>query len=160
MLDNTTWAFVGLLLFFGVLAYYGVFGTVGRLLDKRGAEVTAELEAAQLLRREAEALLAEYQQKRATAEKDAAEIIAHAEAEAKRMTADAEVALKELIEHRTRTVEAKIAHAEAAAVAEVRGVAIDMAIAASKRLLAEKVQGEVAADLISKGVDEVKARFS
>ena len=49
---------------------------------------------------------------------------------------------------------------EAAAVAEVRAVAIDLAIAASKRLLAEKVQGEVAADLISKGVDEVKARFS
>lgn len=160
MLDNTTWAFVGLVLFFVVLAYYGVFGKVGRMLDKRAEQVTAELDAAQLLRREAEALLAEYQQKRAAAEKDAAEIIAHAEAEAKRMTADAEVALKELIEHRTRTVEVKIAHAEAAAVAEVRAVAVDMAIAASKRLLKEKVQGEVAADLISKGVDEVKARFS
>lgn len=160
MLDNTTWAFVGLVLFFVVLAYYGVFGKVGRMLDKRAEQVTAELDAAQLLRREAEALLAEYQQKRAAAEKDAAEIIAHAEAEAKRMTADAEVALKELIEHRTRTVEVKIAHAEAAAVAEVRAVAVDMAIAASRRLLAEKVQGEVAADLISKGVDEVKARFS
>ncbi|WP_026789495.1 ATP F0F1 synthase subunit B [Pleomorphomonas oryzae] len=160
MLDNTTWAFVGLILFFVVLGYYGVFGKVGRMLDKRGEEVTAELDAAKLLRREAEALLAEYQQKRIAAEKDAAEIIAHAEAEAKRMTADAEVALKELIEHRTRTVEAKIAHAEAAAVAEVRAVAVDMAIAASRRLLKEKVQGEVAADLISKGVDEVKARFS
>jgi len=160
MLDNTTWAFVGLILFFVVLAYYGVFGTVGRMLDKRADEVTAELDAAQCLRREAEALLAEYQQKRVAAEKDAAEIIAHAEAEAKRMTADAEVALKELIEHRTRTVEVKIAHAEAAAVAEVRAVAIDMAIAASKRLLTEKVQGEVASELISKGVDEVKARFS
>jgi F-type H+-transporting ATPase subunit b len=160
MFDNTTWAFVGLVLFFGVLAYYGVFSKVGRMLDKRGEAVTAELDAAQRLRREAEALLAEYQQKRIAAENDAAEIIAHAEAEAKRMTADAEVALKELIEHRTRTVEAKIAHAEAAAVAEVRAVAIDMAIAASKRLLKEKVQGEVAADIISKGVDEVKARFS
>jgi F-type H+-transporting ATPase subunit b len=160
MLDNTTWAFVGLILFFIVLAYYGVFGTVGRMLDKRADEVTAELDAAQRLRREAEALLAEYQQKRVAAEKDAAEIIAHAEAEAKRMTADAEVALKELIEHRTRTVEVKIAHAEAAAVAEVRAVAIDMAIAASKRLLTDKVQGEVASELISKGVDEVKARFS
>ncbi len=159
MLDNTSWAFVGLVLFFAVLAYYGVFGMVGRMLDKRAEAVNAELGEAQRLRKEAEALLAEYQQKRVAAERDAAEIIAHAEAEAKRMTADAEVALKELIEHRTRTVETKIAHAEAAAVAEVRAVAIDMAIAASKRLLAEKVQGEVAADLISKGVDEVKARF-
>ncbi|MCM5552650.1 ATP F0F1 synthase subunit B [Pleomorphomonas sp. NRK KF1] len=159
MFDNTTWAFVGLVLFFAVLGYYGVFGMVTRMLDKRAEEVTAELDAAQQLRREAEALLAEYQQKRIVAEQDAAEIIAHAEAEAKRMTADAEVALKELIEQRTRTVEAKIAHAEAAAVAEVRAVAIDMAIAASKHLLAEKVQGKVAADLISNGVDEVKARF-
>ena len=159
MLDNTTWAFVGLILFFGVLAYYGVFGLVGRMLDKRAAAVTAELGEAQRLRNEAEALLAEYQQKRVAAERDAAEIIAHAEAEAKRMTADAEVALKELIEHRTRTVEQKIAHAEATAVSEVRAVAIDMAIAASRKLLAEKAQGEVAAELISKGIDEVKAHF-
>ncbi|MCM5558717.1 ATP F0F1 synthase subunit B [Pleomorphomonas sp. JP5] len=159
MFDNTTWAFVGLILFCAVLGYYGVFGMVNRMLDKRAGEVTAELDAAQQLRREAEALLAEYQQKRVAAEQDAAEIIAHAEAEAKRMTADAEVALKELIEQRTRTVEAKIAHAEAAAVAEVRSVAIDMAMAASKHLLAEKVQGKVASDLISSGVEEVKARF-
>jgi F-type H+-transporting ATPase subunit b len=159
MFDNTTWAFVGLVLFFGVLAYYGVFGVVGRMLDKRAEAVNAELGEAQRLRKEAEALLAEYQQKRIVAEQDAAEIIAHAEAEAKRMAADAEVALKELIEHRTRTVEAKIAHAEAAAVAEVRAVAIDMAIAASKHLMTEKVQGQVATDLITKGVDEVKARF-
>ena len=159
MFDNTTWAFVGLVLFFAVLAYYGVFGMVGRMLDKRAEEVTAELNAAQRLRKEAEALLAEYQHKRVLAEQDAAEIIAHAEAEAKRMTADAEVALKELIEQRTRTVEAKIAHAEAAAVAEVRAVAIDMAIAASRKLLSEKAQGEVAAELISKGIDDVKAHF-
>ncbi|MBS1180350.1 MAG: atpF [Proteobacteria bacterium] len=159
MFDNTTWAFVGLVLFFAVLAYYGVFGMVGRMLDKRAEAVNAELGEAQRLRKEAEALLAEYQQKRIVAEQDAAEIIAHAEAEAKRMTADAEVALKELIEHRTRTVEAKIAHAEAAAVAEVRAVAIDMAIAASKHLMTDRVQGQVATDLITKGVDEVKARF-
>ncbi len=159
MLDNTTWAFVGLILFFGVLAYYGVFARIGRLLDQRALAVTAELGEAQRLRNEAEALLAEYQQKRVIAERDAAEIIAHAEAEAKRMTADAEVALKELIEHRTRTVEQKIAHAEAAAVTEVRAVAIDMAIAASRKLLSEKAQGEVAAELISKGIDDVKAHF-
>jgi len=159
MLDNTTWAFVGLILFFVVLGYFGIFGLVGKMLDKRAEAVTAELGEAQRLRKEAEALLAEYQQKRVAAEKDAAEIIAHAEAEAKRMTADAEIALKELIEHRTRTVELKIAHAEAAAVAEVKAVAIDMAIAASKRLLEEKVQGELASELVSKGVAEVKERF-
>lgn len=160
MLDNTTWAFVGLVLFLIVIGYFGVYGMVGKLLDKRAEAVNAELGEAQRLRKEAEALLAEYQQKRVAAEKDAAEIIAHAEAEAKRMTADAEVALKELIEHRTRTVELKIAHAEAAAVAEVKAVAIDMAIAASKRLLEEKVKGDLAADLVAKGVAEVKERFS
>lgn len=160
MLDNTTWAFVGLVLFLIVIGYFGVYGMVGKMLDKRAEAVNAELGEAQRLRKEAEALLAEYQQKRVAAEKDAAEIIAHAEAEAKRMTADAEVALKELIEHRTRTVELKIAHAEAAAVAEVKAVAIDMAIAASKRLLEEKVKGDLAADLVAKGVAEVKERFS
>ncbi len=52
----------------------------------------------------------------------------------------------------------KIAHAEAAAVAEVKAVAIDWP-SRLPSLLKEKVQGDLASELVSKGVVEVKERF-
>lgn len=160
MFDNTTWAFVGLVIFLAIVGYLGVFGMVGRALDKRGRDVAGELEQARRLREEAEALLAEYKAKQAEAEKEAAEIIATAEAEAARIAADADAQLDELIARRTAAVEAKIALAEQTAVAEVRARAVDVAIAAAAGILRDKVTDEVAADLIAKGIAETKAKLN
>ncbi|WP_237155071.1 F0F1 ATP synthase subunit B family protein [Oryzibacter oryziterrae] len=160
MFDNTTWAFVGLVLFLALLGYLGVFGMMLKALDKRGERVADELAEAKKLREEAQALLVEYQAKRAAAEKDAAEIIASAQHEAERLTEDAKIALAELIERRTKSVEAKIAQAEAAAISEVRTIAVDVAVAAAGQLMTQKVQGDLAADLVAKGIGEVKSRLN
>lgn len=160
MFDNSLWAFVGLLLFIGVLFYYGVPGMLLGALDKRADGISAALAEARKLREEAQALLAEYSAKRAAAEKEAADIVAGAKAEADRIAADAEVAIKDMIDRRTRAVETKIAQAETAAVAEVRAIAADVAIRAATRILEQKVQGDVAAQLVSRGIADVKARLN
>jgi F-type H+-transporting ATPase subunit b len=160
MLDNTTWAFVGLVLFLALVAYLGVFRTLGKFLDKRGEAVTDELTQARKLREDAEALLVEYQAKRLDAERAAAEIVAAAEIEATRMTAEARIAVEELIARKTQAVETRIALAETAAVAEVKARAVDIAVAAATDILRRKVKDEVAADLIAKGIAEAKARLN
>jgi len=160
MFSNTVWAFVGLVIFLGVIGYVGGFGTLLKALDKRSQAIADELATAHKLREEAKALLAEYELKRKAAEKHAADIIASAKAEADRMTADAHSALAEMIERRTKAVEVKIAQAETAALAEVRSVAADVSIAAATRILGDKVQGDFAAGLLSKSIDEVKARLN
>lgn len=160
MFDNTTWAFAGLVIFMAILGYLGVFGYFGKALDKRARDVAGELEQAKTLREEAEALLAEYRQKQTEAEQQAAEIIAGAEAEAARITAAAESSIEDLIERRTAAVDAKIALAEESAIADVRGRAVDVAIAAAATILRDKVTDEVAAELIAKGVAEAKARLN
>lgn len=160
MLDNTTWAFVGLVLFLAILAYYGVFGLFARFLDKRGEVVSDEIAQARRLREEAEALLAEYQAKRSDAEQEAAAIIASAEAEAGRIAAEAKVALEEMIARKTQSVETRIALAETNAVAEVRAKAVDLAIAAATDILRHRVKDDVAADLIAKGIADAKARLN
>lgn len=160
MFDATIWAFVGLVLFLILLGSLGVFGTVGRMLDKRGAAIANELEEAKRLRLEAQALLSEYQGKRAAAEAEAAEIVENAKDEAARLTADAEVSLKDMIERRTRSVETKIAQAEAQALAEVKSIAAEVAVAAATRLLGDKVTGPVAAGIMSRSIDDVKTRLN
>lgn len=160
MFDATIWAFVGLVLFLILIGSLGVFGKVGAMLDKRGADIANELEEARRLRVEAQALLAEYQAKRTAAEAEAAEIVENAKAEAQRLTADAQVSLKEMIERRTKAVETKISQAETQALAEVKAVAAEVAIAAATRLLGQKVTGTVASDILSKSINDVKARLN
>jgi F-type H+-transporting ATPase subunit b len=160
MLTNTTWAFIGLVLFLALIAYFGVFQLFGKFLDKRGEAVSDELAQAKKLREEAEALLVEYQAKRADAKQEAAAIIAAAEQEAVRLTAEAKTALDDLITRKTQSVEARIALAETNAVAEVRARAVDLAVAAATDILKRKVKDEIAAELIAKGIAEAKTRLN
>ena len=160
MLDNTWWTFIGLVLFLALLGYLGVFGRITGILDARARRISHELEEARRLREEAQALLAEYQKKRLAAEREAAEIIESAKGEAVRMTEEAEISLREMIERRTRATETKIAQAETHAIAEVKAMAAEVAVRAATQILQAKVQGPVADDLVSRSIADVRARLS
>jgi F-type H+-transporting ATPase subunit b len=160
MLDNTWWAFIGLVLFLALLGYLGVFRKLTGFLDGRAARIARELEEAKRLREEAQALLAEYQKKRLAAEKEAADIVETAKAEAVRMAEEAEESLKELIARRTKSTETKIAQAETQALAEVKSLAADVAVRAATTILQTKVSGKVAGDLVAKSIADVKARLN
>ncbi len=160
MLDNTWWTFIGLVLFLALLGYLGVFGKLTGLLDDRAARISRELEEARRLREEAQALLAEYQKKRLAAEREAADIVENAKAEAARLAAEAEESLKEMIDRRTRATETKIGQAEQQAVAEVKSLAADVAIRAATRILETKVTGDVAANLLERSIADVKGRMN
>lgn len=134
-MDNSFWATVGLVLFLGLMVYFGLPRVIGTMLDKRIKQISDELDAAKTLREEAAALLVEYEQKRIAAEGEAEAIIAAAKQEAERLTADAQTALAEMVTRRTKAVEDKIAQAEAQAIAEVRSRSADVAIEAARSVL-------------------------
>ena len=67
--------------------------TILDTLDKRSARIKSELDEARQLRDEAKALLAEYQNKKGEAEREADAIIAGAKADAERMAAEADAKL-------------------------------------------------------------------
>jgi len=134
-MDNSFWATVGLVLFLGLMVYFGLPRVIGTMLDKRIKQIADELDAAKTLREEAAALLVEYEQKRIAAEGEAEAIIAAAKQEAERLTADAQTALADMVTRRTKAVEDKIAQAEAQAIAEVRSRSADVAIEAARSVL-------------------------
>ena len=117
------WVVVALVIFFGVLIYFGVHNVLASTLDKRSARIRSELEEAARLKEEAKALLAEYKQKTANAEKEAAAIIESAKEDAERLAAEAHAKLEDFVGRRTQMAETKIAQAEAQAIADVRSVA-------------------------------------
>jgi F-type H+-transporting ATPase subunit b len=162
-LDATTaasvWATIGLVIFLGIMIYFGVPKLIAKLLDDRIKKIEDELTQAEALRAEAKALLAEYEAKRENAEKEAEDIVASAREEAFRLTAEAKASLEALVVRRTKAVEEKIAQAEAQAVAEVRSRSADIAVEAARVLLQQQM-AEKGDALVNQAIQDVAARLN
>lgn len=153
------WVFVAFVIFAAILFRMGVHRTVLASVDARTTRIRGELDQARSLREEAARLLAEYQARRADAEKEAAGIVDAARAEAERLSADAKIKAEEFVARRTQMAEEKIKLAESQAVADVRAAAADAAAAAAEIVLAAKVTGRTADDLLDSGIAQLKSRF-
>ncbi|WP_375449745.1 ATP F0F1 synthase subunit B [uncultured Devosia sp.] len=158
-MDNSFYAFVALVIFLGMMAYFGIPRIVGKMLDGQINKIAEDLAEAKKLREEAAALLVEYEQKRVAAESEAEGIIAAAKEEASRLTAEAQVSLADLVARRTRSVEDKIAQAEAQALGEVRARSADVAIEAARLVLTDEMNRKGAA-VVDKAIADVGSRLN
>jgi F-type H+-transporting ATPase subunit b len=154
------WVAVAFVILMGVFAYFGIHRTVLTTLDHRSARIKAELDDARRLKDEAAKLLAEYKARRATAEREAQDIIASAKAEAERIASEAKTKMEDFVARRTKTAESKIALAEAQALADVRAAAANAAVTAASTILSQTVRGPVAEDLLAKGITEVREKLN
>lgn len=158
--DPAFWAFVGLVLFFVVIAYFKVPSAIAGALDKRAEGVRTELEQARRLREEAQSLLAEYQRKAREATSEAEEIVEQAKREAEAIGEEAKKRMEDYVASRTRMAEQKIAQAEHQALQEVRALSADIAIAASEKILSAKVKAGASAGLIAKAIDDLRGKLN
>jgi len=158
--DPETWVAIAFVIFLGVLAYLGVHKMIMKSLDDRAERIKAELDEARRLKDEAAELLAEYQRKRQAAEAEAQDIIEGAKAEADRLATEAKGRIEDFVARRTALAETKIAQAEAQATADVRSAAADAAIAAAEKILSTEAKGKLAAELIAKGIEDVRKKLN
>ena len=128
-------------------------------LDARAARIKEEIEEAKRLRAEAEATLAEYQRKQRDALAEAQTIVTRAKEDAERIGREAEAELDAALKRREASTLDKIAQAEAKALAEVRNVAVDVAIETTKLLLVESLDKKRASKLIDQAIEELPKRL-
>jgi len=158
--EPETWVAVAFVVLMVVFAWLGIHRTVLTALDHRAQRIKAELDDARRLKDDAAKLLADYQSRRASAEREAEEIVTNAKAEAERIAAEAKTRMEDFVARRTKTAENKIALAEAQALADVRAAAAEAAVTAASTVLSQSVKGSVADDLLAKGIAEVKAKLN
>lgn len=157
--DPTFWVLVAFVLFFALIFWLKVPGKVLGQLDERAARIKKDLDEAEKLHQDAQHLFAEYQRKQRNALKEAEEIVAAAEAEAKALLKETEADLKASLERRRKQAEDKIAQAEKQAVQEVRDTAVEIAVAAAGAVLSQSLQGAAAAAQIDRAIGDVKAKL-
>ena len=158
--DPETWVAIAFVILMAGFGYLGIHRTVLTALDNRTARIKAELDDARRLKDEAAKVLGDYKARRASAEREAAAIVAGARAEAERIAADAKAKMEDFVARRTRAAGSKIALAEAQAVADVRAAAAEAAVNAATRILSGTVKGDIADNLLSKGIAEVRQKLN
>jgi len=158
--DPETWVAIAFVILMVLFGYLGVFKKAMTALDHRAERIKAELDDATRLKQEAAKVLADYKARSATAEREAADIIANAKAEAERIATEAKAKMEDFVARRTKTAESKIALAEAQAVADVRAAAAEAAVQAASTILSQSVKGQVADDLLAKGITEVRQKLN
>ena len=154
------WVAVGFVAFVGVLIYKKVPGMVAAMLDKRSAEIKAKLDEARQLRDEARELLNEYERKLRDAQKEAADIVAQAESDAKVLAREAREAMETALARRAKLAEEKIAQAEATALREVRQAAVEVAAKAAERLIAQSVDASKDAALVDRAIKGLHGKLN
>lgn len=153
------WQTLATLALIYLLYHYKVFHRIGAGLDKRAERIAAELDEAKRLRADAEALLREYEVKRARADDEAQAIVTAACEEAERITREAAEKLEAFIARRTKAAEDKIAAAEQQAMIEVRDAAIASAVAASATVLRQQASGAGGERFLRDGLAQIRGRL-
>ncbi|MET1027012.1 MAG: F0F1 ATP synthase subunit B [Dongiaceae bacterium] len=156
--DPHFWVEIGLAVFL-VFAGPKVWRGLTSFLDQRSMKIKADLDEAQKLKDEAQALLAEYQRKQRDALREAEDIITSAKAQAQREIVEAQARLDASLTRRETAALEKIAQAEAQALTEVRREAVDVASAATIRLLGGVLDDGKASALIDQSIAELNRKL-
>jgi F-type H+-transporting ATPase subunit b len=157
--DAEFWTGLALLVFFGLMLALGVHKAAAKALDSKAAKIQAELDEAKTLREEAQGLLASLKAQREQTEKLAAEMLANAKAEAKRLETDAKAKLEEQIKRRQELAERRISNAEAQASAEVKAAAAELAAQMAEGVLAQRLEGAKSDPLVDAALGQLAEKL-
>ena len=157
--DESAWVALGFVIFVAII-WRKVGSALATLLDNRTQKIRGELSEAENLRIEAEAELKKFKTLQDEAIKDAKQIVADAKLAADRIRETAVEKAEESIKRREAQAKAKIAAAEAAVINELRTKATDLAISASKEVLAAELDAELGASMIDDSLTQIAATKS
>jgi F-type H+-transporting ATPase subunit b len=148
------WVAVAFVIFVGLIVWKGLTPILAAL-DARAVRIRQQIEEARSLRAEAERALGEANRKVREATRETEGILAQARAEAERLKRQSAENLEATLKRREQNALDKIAQAETRAVDEVRAQAVEVAVAATARLLSEQMDGTRGDKLVEDAIAEV-----
>ena len=158
--DPAFWVAVAFVGFLAVLVYFKVPPLIAKQLDARADKIREELEEAKKLREDAQSLFADYQRRQHDALQTAEEIVARAKEDAEILRKESIQELEATLARRQELAEIKIRQAEEKAIAEVQGIAVDVAIAAAAKLMQDGLKGDKADTLIDQSISGLEQQLN
>mgnify|MGYP002637529126 CR=1 FL=1 len=156
--DTTFFVAVAFVLFF-VLFGKKLFASMTASLDERAQKIQDQIEEATRLREAAQDLLASYEKKQHEALKEAENIVRAAKDEAERLSLEAAGQLEATLNRAEQLAKDRIAQAEVQAITDVRTMAINVAMEATKRILTDEVSAAKADALIDTAIKNMEGKL-
>lgn len=150
---------LAVVIFLGIVAYFGVHKMIGGALDSRAERIRNELDEVRRLREEAQATFAQFERKQREVDSQAQEIVDRAKKDAEQAGEKAKADLEASIERRLRQAEEQIGMAEAKALREVRNRAVEVAVAAAGEVIARNMPEEKADALVEDSIKQLGDRL-
>jgi len=159
MFNEAFWVGLSFVIFMALFVKF--FGRmILRMLDKRAANIQDNLDEALRLKEEAQALLSSFQRQQKEIEKEAQEIVVHAEEEASHIINQAEKNLDENLNKRIEIAMSKISGYEASILQEIRSNAVDSVINTVHTLITKHMSPEMADMLVEQAMQEANKKLN
>lgn len=152
--NTTLWVAFSFLIFVAIAVKFAGKAVIGGL-DKKIAEIKAEIETAQRLKQEAQAMLADFQNKQRDAEKNALDIIEQAKASALAVQKQAEYELNETMERREAQLADRLQRIEEKAIADIQNHAADLAMKATREIVEKTLDEKAGSKLVDQTISSV-----
>ena len=152
------WVAVSFVIFV-IAIYRPIRNALVKALDARAERIRSEIDEAARLHEEAKTLLASYERKQREAAKEAAEIVTQAKKETESLRRRLGTELEASLSRREKMGLDRISQAQQEAVQQVRGAAVDIAAAATRKLLRETIDAKKAETLIDSALEELPGKF-
>ena len=149
---------LAMLMVIGIMIATRVPAAIARALDSKIDTIRQQLAEAESLRKDAEALKAEYEARTKSADSEAASILERARHEAEAIVAQAKVNADALVERRQRMAEDKIAAEERAALDQLRATTADAARKAAAQLIRERVDAKADEAIVGDAIRSIGGR--
>ena len=142
-LNNTDFVVsLAFIAFVGILIYLKVPSKVGALLDNRSKSIEEEINNANSILEESKMMLAELEREHKSNIERAKNIIIDAESEAKNILSTAKKEIRLSIERKVKLAQDQIEATEASVIKSIKDKAIDHAILAAEKELAQKLSNK------------------
>jgi len=155
--DPRLWVATAFVVFI-LVSYRKIGGFIARALDQRAVKIKAELDEAHRLRQEAEELLAQYKTKQEEYLREAESLLKDARRDAEQLRLQAGQELKSALNARTKHALERIAQEESKAIADVRNHVVDIAMAASRALIADHIATLSQDDLVKLALADIERK--
>ena len=154
--DESAWVAVGFALFI-ILIWKKAGSALASMLDNRSNKISAELDEARKLRKDAADELKKFEGLKKEAEAEAKTIISNALKAAERIREEAEIRAKDSFARREAQANAKIKAAENALISDLRSTAASLAIDCARDVIASKLDRKASLELVEQSMKQIAA---
>jgi F-type H+-transporting ATPase subunit b len=156
--DTYTWVFVSFAVFVAVLWAFGRPALL-RALDQKIATIRSEVENAATLHAQAQALLAEYEQRQRDAARETDAILADGRAQAEKHREIEEARLHDMMARKEQQLVERLGMLRDQAVAELRDVAAQLSYQATEKIVTQGLDDATRTALINRSLAQVQDRL-